>query len=196
MMQSRGLKTLILATTLVPALVISLVLGTYLSTSRQHDLELLLQERAVAAATQLANTARRDLLAGDVAALQELALLALEERGVESVDIFAADGRRIAHAGSHSEGIPAPQLGAQRTLLETDTALRLAQPVTRPSHFTATLAQPSAEHSAPLGWVAVEYSQQAYLLENYQSLFVGGLIMLLAPWRCSPRSAGSARSAC
>jgi two-component system sensor histidine kinase BarA len=180
MMQSRGLKTLILATTLVPALMIALVLGTYLSTSRQHDLELLLHERAVAGATQLANAARRDLLAGDTGALQELALLALEERGVESIDFFGADGSLLAHAGSPAEGAQELELGPQRSLVESKTTLRLAQPVARPNRFTATLAPPAADNAAPLGWVAVEYSQQAYLLENYQALFIGGLIMLLA----------------
>jgi two-component system sensor histidine kinase BarA len=180
MMQSRGLKTLILATTLVPALLIALVLGTYLSTSRQHDLELLLRERAVACATQLANAARRDLQAGDNIALQELALLALEERGVESIDIFDAGGQRLAHAGSRADAALELQLTRQRSLVESNTALRLAQPVTLPNKFTATLAPPAADNLAPVGWVVVEYSRQAYLLENYQALFVGGLIMLLA----------------
>jgi two-component system, NarL family, sensor histidine kinase BarA len=182
MMQSRGLKTLILATTLVPSLLIAVVLGTYLSTSRQHDLELLLRERAQACATQLANVARRDLLAQDKAALQELALLALEERGVESIDIFNAHAQRLAHAGPQRESAVtmAAQLSNQRTTTKFETTLRLAQPVTSPNNFTSTLGSRTADNAAPIGWVVVEYSQQAYLLENYQTLFVGGLIMLLA----------------
>jgi two-component system sensor histidine kinase BarA len=182
MMQSRGLKTLILATTLVPSLLIALVLGTYLSTSRQHDLELLLRERAQACATQLANTARRDIAARNTTALQELALLALEERGVESIDIFDEHGRRLAHAGPQRESLPATplQLSAKRTFTKFETTLRLAQPITSPSNFTSTQRLPAPASLAPIGWVVVEYSQQAYLLENYQTLFVGGLIMLLA----------------
>src|SRR6185312_8134138 len=98
-MQNRGLKTLIISTALVPSLLIAIALGSYLSHSRLQDLDRLLEQRGHATALQLANAARVSLQNHDVAALQQLASLALEEPGVDAVTIFDAERHPLAHAG-------------------------------------------------------------------------------------------------
>ena len=94
-----GLKTLILATALVPSLLIALALGIYLSSSRLDDLHTLLRERGEATSTQLALVSRRALDTTDRGELQQLAALALEEPGVRAVAFFDATRAPLVHAG-------------------------------------------------------------------------------------------------
>ena len=66
-MRSRGLKTLIIATALLPSLLIAIALGFYLSHSRLQDVDRLLTQRGHATALQLANAARRSLSTNETA---------------------------------------------------------------------------------------------------------------------------------
>ena len=179
-MQNRGLKTLILTTALTPSLLIALALGTYFNKSRVDDIHQLLQQRSHATALQLANAARRALREDDHDALQELSSVALEEPGVNAIAIFDAARRRRAQAGP----LPVEALTAMLTphgaTRETATELRVSMPVLSPDAYTSARVSSSADSGAPLGWVVVEYSLSPYQVDTYQSLFVGGLIVVLA----------------
>lgn len=179
-MQNRGLKTLILTTALTPSLLIALALGTYFNKSRVDDIHHLLQERSHATALQLANAARRALHEDDNDALQELSSVALEEPGVNAVAIFDAEQHLRAQAGPLPADAFAATLTAHSVASETDAELRISMPVLPPNAFTSALKRSTASNAAPLGWVVVEYSRAPYQVDTYQSLFVGGLIVVLA----------------
>jgi len=178
-MQNRGLKTLIISTALIPSLLIALALGIYLNACRLQDLNTLLRERGRAAVTQLAVAARAPLKGRDPASLQELAALALEERGVRAVNIYDEGRRLVAHAGPLMPAFPQVQLGATHVEITLEEEMRFLQPVLPAADFSAT-AGDAGGADAPFGWVAVEYSRQPYLLQSYHSLVIGGLIITLA----------------
>jgi two-component system sensor histidine kinase BarA len=181
-MQNRGLKTLILTTALTPSLIIALALGTYFNKSRSDDINQLLLERSRATALQMANVARSALRSNDVDILQEMSSLALEEPGVNAVAIFDGERRMRAHAGPPlvTTEIEIAALMPRSTLAETSAALRINMPVLPNNAFTGAFKNNSANDSAPLGWVVVEYSRSPYQVDTYQSLFIGGLIVVLA----------------
>ncbi len=178
-MRSRGLKTLIIATALLPSLLIAIALGFYLSHSRLQDVDRLLTQRGHATALQLANAARRSLSANDNAALQQLAALALEEPGVESVTVFDSRHQPRAHSGRQLS-MPLPSHFSHRSeSAEMAETLRFVQPILPIEHFTATFNAATADF-APDGWVMVDYSRQPYLIETYRLLFISGCIVVLA----------------
>ena len=182
-MQNRGLKTLIISTALVPSLLIAIALGSYLSHSRLKDLDRLLEQRGHATALQLANAARVSLQNQDVAALQQLASLALEEPGVDAVTIFDAERHPLAHAGPQLQNA-AIDFSISNYSEQAET-LRFVQPLLVPGNFTATInngapVNDAIRSTAPTGWIVVDYSRQPYLLETYRSLFISGCIVALA----------------
>jgi two-component system sensor histidine kinase BarA len=188
-MQNRGLKTLILTTALTPSLLIALALGLHFNKSRVDDINALLLQRSSATALQLANVARAALRNGDGATLQEISSLALEESGVNAVAILGTDREIRAHAGPLLNSAELDTLlTSRRALNETDTALRIGLPILPNNAFTSAFANNAGAganitnnaNAAPLGWVVVEYSRAPYQVDTYQSLFVGGLIVVLA----------------
>ncbi len=184
-MQNRDLKLLVIATALIPSLLITIGLGLYLGSARGHDIERLLQERGSAAAQQLAVAMRAPLEQADAALLQELAALALEERGVRAAALFAADGSVLGHAGPRLRELDTAELDTARTVRRLDDHLRFVQPVYPADYYAVSLgarpddATATARHE-PLGWVALEYSRHPYELQRYESMLVAGLLTLLA----------------
>lgn len=198
-MFDRGLKTLVITIALAPSLLIALVLGTYLSISRLQDIDELVQERGIAATIQLAAAARPLLNANNNNAsraqqtLQELAELALEERGVRAVSVIDANGRTLAHAGPHlqSQGAARSGLSAQYSfgsieqfiqpiLPRTQYTTGINTDATSSSGLDSETALSGRSPTAPLGWIALDYSRQYSLLSRYRSLLVGALIISLA----------------
>ncbi len=188
-MFDRGLKTLVINTALVPSLIVALGLGAVLSLSRLQDIDELARERGAAAAMQLAVAARPMLRANapmqaDLQAyLQEMAALALEERGVRAVSIYNANGRAIAHAGPQLVQ-PLAQLPGTMTRRSLSTVEQFIQPVLPASQYTAsfdteTTGTPSLV-SAPLGWITLEYSRQHQWLSRYRTVLIGLLVAALA----------------
>jgi two-component system sensor histidine kinase BarA len=178
-MLDRGLNTLIVATALIPSLVIALVLGIWLNASRLQDLEALASERGIAATTQLAVAARAALTGEhiDRRTLQELAALALEERGVRAISFYNRAGRELAHAGPRLQR--PPHLLPQAARSETG---QFVQPVLPPQRYTAGIgtASVTADMQQPLGWVVMEYSGPHQTLSRYRSLLFGALIITIA----------------
>lgn len=173
-----GLKTLILATALVPSLLIALALGIYLSSSRLDDLHTLLRERGDATSTQLALVARRALDGADRGELQQLAALTLEEPGVRAVAFFDAARAPLVHAGPQLPALMPSALTERPQRLELDQLVRFVQPIQPAGHFTSALT--GAADATPLGWVAVDYSRDPYVIRGHRSVFIGGLIIILA----------------
>jgi len=178
-MRNRGLKTLIISTALIPSLLIALALGFYINASRLQDLSTLLNERGKAASTQLAAAARPALRSHDMNTLQELAALGLEESGVRSITLLDGDRHPVAHAGPQMQDFGIDALDRNDALISRAGEMRFVQPVLPASDFSIATATPGAD-DAPLGWVAIEYSRQPYLLQSYHSLLIGGLIVTVA----------------
>ncbi|MET0379023.1 MAG: ATP-binding protein [Spongiibacteraceae bacterium] len=191
-MFDRGLKTLVINTALLPSLIVALGLGTFLSISRLQDIDELARERGAAAAMQLA-VAARPMLRTDVAQmraglqadlqadLQEIAALALEERGVRAVSIYDGAGRAIAHAGPQLQQ-PLAQLPTAMTLRPLNTVEQFIQPVLPASQYTASFDATDKPPAAatPLGWITLEYSRQHQWLSRYRTVLIGSLVAALA----------------
>ena len=182
-MQNRDLKLLIIATALIPSLLIAIGLGSYLGSARARDIDRLLQERGAAATAQLAIAARAPLQQTDTALLQELAALALEERGERAAALFGADGLLQVQAGPHLRQFSRDELQPTLAVQPLDDDVRFVQPIFPAAHFTAAYSRALPQTSGddrPLGWIALEYSRHPYELQRYQSLLVAGLLTLLA----------------
>src|SRR5690606_16268955 len=176
-MHNRGLKALILTTALAPSLLIALALGIYFNNSRVDDIDNLLEQRSRATALQLANVARLSLRGGDTSTLQEITALALEEPGINSIAIFDARQRSIAHAGPLLSGGRLPPMTAVESYDRDAATLRVSMPILPASAFTGAFDEGAEKASAPLGWVAIEYSRAPYQVDAYQSLFFGSMIV-------------------
>jgi two-component system sensor histidine kinase BarA len=77
-------------------------------------------------------------------------------------------------------GLAAAELNAGASGAERDEILRFVQPVLPASHYTVAAAGAGADSEVPLGWVAIEYSRQPYIIQSYRALLVGSLIITLA----------------
>jgi two-component system, NarL family, sensor histidine kinase BarA len=179
-MQNRSLKTLVIATTLTPSLIVALALGLYLGHSRLEDLERLLHDRGNASSVQLANAARQGILNADERTLQNVVALALEEPGVTAVALYDRERRLIKRVGPQLSEIELSNLTTRNLTITFAQALRFIAPINSLNDFTATLSELDASDPAPLGWIVVDYSREPNLVETYRSLFVTGLIVALA----------------
>ncbi len=179
-MQNRSLKTLIIATTLTPSLIVALALGIYLGHSRLQDLDRLLHDRGEASSVQLANAARQGIQSGDERTLQNIVALALEEPGVSAVALYDRERRLIKRVGPQLHDVESRDLTARHQTIAFEQTLRFVAPINSLNDFTATLSQLDADDPAPLGWVVIDYSREPNLVETYRSLFVTGLIVALA----------------
>src|SRR5690606_36788278 len=122
---------------------------------------------------QLAVAVRPLLVDGHRGELQEMAALALEERGVRAVTIHDALGRAVAHAGPRLQ-TPLAQLPAEAVQRPLDAVEQFIQPVLPASQYTTSLTSASAPvSSAPLGWITLEYSRQHQWLSRYRTVLIG-----------------------
>lgn len=179
-MQNRSLKTLIIATTLTPSLIVALALGLYLGHSRLQDIERLLHDRGNASSVQLANAARQGILSADARTLQNVVALALEEPGVASVALYDRERHLLKRVGPQLHIVEPRNLSSRPLTIAFEQTLRFIAPINSLNDFTATLSELDADDPAPLGWVVVDYSREPNLVETYHSLFVTGLIVALA----------------
>ncbi len=192
-MQNRNLKTLIIATTLTPSLIVALALSIYLGHSRLQDIEQLLHDRGKASSVQLANAARQGILSGDARTLQNVVALALEEPGVSTVALYDHERRLLKRVGPQFHSVDLANLTTRAQTVAFEQTLRFIAPINSLSDFTATLAQLDAEDPAPLGWVVIDYSREPNLVETYRSLFVTAVIIALAFFGAAAIAALSSR---
>ena len=163
---------------LLPGLIVSVFLGSYLIAQRINDLDLLLEERGLAIAKQAAPTCEYGVVSGNLGMLQNIANNILEERDLRAISILNKDGKELAHAGpkmieaslGHTE-LKNDQLQLSRT---KDTirikAPIYAQTLTLPDQVDEQFYLQQDVSENLLGWAEIEMSLANTRLAKYQHL--------------------------
>ncbi|WP_221799069.1 response regulator [Oceanobacter mangrovi] len=163
---------------MLPGLLISLVLGVYFISQRFHDLNDLLDQRALAMAKQLAPVCEYGVTIGNSAILQNIANNMLEEPDVRSVSIYNQDMQLLAHSGPRmltDQQSSAQMQRGQMHLIRTSGSVRIRAPILAQNLLISDQVsnQFFAEQSpAPrlLGWAELELSATNTELTRYQHI--------------------------
>ncbi len=183
-MKRISIKTRVFILALIPTLIISLLLGTFLITSRINALE---QEQRIYAFTlinHIINISRNGLYKNDRHALQDIIDILPDERELESVAVFNKKHEVVAYGGATD-----PQALAKVLKFDNNT------PTTHEHSGTLTLVAPvvidnlkiytdndfsqttHTDHKQVVGWVAITLSRSKVILEEYQIVLI--TLMLL-----------------
>lgn len=164
----KSLRFQILALTILPTIIITLLLGVYFAAQRSHNLETFTINRGKTSAEQLSINAQYALSTHNTTALQQLINNTLEESGVRAAGIFSIDKNEMYHAGATFKTKPLfTQLGTHFTT--TDSIYTFYTPIIL-NQFTGQLT-PQTQTTTPLGWVVIEYNANDLLLINSRSLW-------------------------
>ncbi|MGB1092917.1 MAG: hypothetical protein ACPGYX_12395, partial [Oceanobacter sp.] len=142
-MKNLNLQQRVLLLGMLPGVVLSLVLVSYISVNRFDDLDKLLEERTLVHARNLARAAAKDGLLKDQEILSQLVSLTLEESDVRAVSIFDADSPvAMVHAGPRmSDKEIGRATGSFSSLIETSNSIRVRVPIfqlnLKPLHVSA-----------------------------------------------------------
>ncbi|NLY14223.1 MAG: response regulator [Gammaproteobacteria bacterium] len=178
MLTNLGIKGRVLLLTLVPSGLFAIILGSWFSHSQLNDLQQQLLRRGELIINQLSLLSYQPLLHQDREQLFSIAQDALELHDVRSVRFTAAPGVVLAHSGP---SIPAHQLTAEpRPRIDTynDSTLLTLSVFERPLPSQAG-EQNNSDTQQPLGWISLELSHHATLLEGYRSVFVSVALIIL-----------------
>jgi two-component system sensor histidine kinase BarA len=183
-----GIKSRLLFLTLVPAIIISIFLSAYFTSTRLHDLESSLQDRGYAIAARLAPSSEFGMFSGNQDALQQLANRVLHEPEVRSVLFINKHGRILVQAGGKSNFNP-EYLSSKANLhdismTELDDTLIFCTPIILRDvvleDFPIDYPQETLSHTHYdhiVGWVVVEMSRMQTTLKQYQILLMATLIV-------------------
>ena len=163
---TQAVKQRILLMALLPGIIISLVMGSLYLWTRFSELEHLLLEKAQSNSARLATSIDFALTDGDMDQVQELSLLALEDRDVRAISLQDKHGNKIIHAGPRlSTNEDLKKFPTLQTLVSGDESLLVTSPLYSDLNIMA--------------WLRVEYSYAPTNLEKYRSLVFSALLVLL-----------------
>lgn len=174
-----GIRRLILVMGLLPILVLSLALSSYLMVSQIDELRKLMTERAKTSSEQLAVLTEHVLTEGHNNTLAAITSAALEETAVKAIAIYTADLEIITHAGPKSDlSIVTMRPGEKHAQYEyLDDGLLIIQPVFSPSL--------SSQAATPIvGWVVMQFDWRHLKIQQYQTLLVGTVFLVIAFIMC------------
>ncbi len=158
---------------LLPSLMVSTLLGAYLTYSRIEHLEQQLMSEGRMAATYLTATASHALSTGNHAALASIATTAVESPIIAAVAVSDLEGQTLLRSGAreaHNQDALTSYL--LRLFLDSDLPLSLRE---------AVYSDPTADREAPLlGWVTVDLTVTPLAAQQAGTLAAGTLAMLIA----------------
>ncbi|WXL24352.1 response regulator [Ectopseudomonas mendocina] len=161
--------------TLLPATILTLVLGGYFTWIQWSGLHDQLLQRGQLITQQLAPLSAQALNTNNSQVLQRIANQALEQPDVRSVSFFNASRNLLAHSGPRMLS-PLP---AQSSILAQSSgqeSSRFLMPVYQ-HHLNLTSEIPEAPNNPPLGWVELELSHTNTLVSGYRSLLTSMLLI-------------------
>ncbi len=161
-MKRWGIRARVLFLALLPSIMILLTLAGYFTYARIAEVDVLLAQRGVSLARQLAPGTEFALFAGDAATLERLAQAAAREADVATVTISDAGGHVLAHAGA-----PEP--------LEETAVARFTQPVLATRLDASDFPEQAGPGSAPVkvGDITVVMSRVSAQAHQRDLLLVG-----------------------
>jgi len=125
-----GIQTRILLLALAPAVAVAGALSVYFVLALLSDLDRDLRDRGLGLARQLAAIAEYSTYSGDRQTLGSVALAALEEAHVNSVEVYDQEGEALAASGALPAPLsPLPSLTQSDVIHEDEDHLRIAAPV-------------------------------------------------------------------
>lgn len=178
MLSNIGIKGRILLLTLLPSGIFAIILGGWFSYSQLNDLQQQLLSRGELILSQLALQSHGFILTADKVQLTRLAQETIDLTDVRSVRITDASGDVLVHMGPSAleNSNIQPQL---LTVHSKSSSSQLTLPIcTRPDLLTASI-DPSSNDQKPIGWISLEMSHHASLLEGYRSVFVSSLMIIM-----------------
>ena len=178
MLSNIGIKGRILLLTLLPSGLFAIILGGWFSYSQLNDLQQQLLSRGELILNQLALQSHGFILTADKTQLSRLAQDTIDLSDVRSVRFTDASGEVLVHMGPSAleNSNIQPQLLTIHSRVESS---QLTLPIcTRPDLLTTSI-DPSSNDQKPIGWISLEMSHHASLLEGYRSVFVSSLMILM-----------------
>lgn len=167
-MKNWGIQTRILLLALAPAVAIACALTIYFVLALLSDLDRDLRDRGLGLARQLAAIAEYSAYSGDRETLNGVALAALEEIRVSSVEVYDPEGEALAASGALPPPLSLlPPADDTVVIEENEDHLRMSAPIVRhrlevqDPFLLAPVQRPPRDDSALLGWVVVEVSRQS-----------------------------------
>ncbi len=177
MLTNFGIKGRILLLTLLPSGLFAIILGSWFSYSQLNDLQQQLLRRGELILNQLSLLSYEPLQANNNEQLQQIAQDAINLSDVRSIRFTAAMGTVLAHAGpSMPELLSAHPL--QLTVHTHSASSQLTLPVFKRLPAATETVEPSLVQQ-PIGWINLELSHHATLLEGYRSVFVSTILITL-----------------
>lgn len=178
MLTNLGIKGRVLLLTLVPSGMFAGLLGAWFSYSQLNDLEQQLLQRGELILNQLAQASAESLAQGKNEQLMRIAQDAIEFKDVRSIRIVAAPDRVIVHNGP-SMRLQDFSAISTLTTLSTEASSQLITPLYPPAASSAEGALADSKLQSPMGWISLELSHHASLLEGYRSVFITISIILI-----------------
>ena len=178
MLTNLGIKGRVLLLTLVPSGVFAGLLGAWFSYSQLNDLQQQLLQRGELILNQLAQASAESLAQGKNEQLMRIAQDAIEFKDVRSIRIVAAPDRVIVHNGP-SMRLQDFSAISTLTTLSTEASSQLITPLYPPAASSAEGALADSKLQSPMGWISLELSHHASLLEGYRSVFITISIILI-----------------
>ncbi|HKM37541.1 MAG TPA: ATP-binding protein [Thiopseudomonas sp.] len=178
MLTNLGIKGRVLLLTLLPSGIFAAVLGTWFSHSQLNNLQDQLMRRGELILNQISLLSYEPILAGDYEKLAQIAQNTIDLSDIRSVRFTDLGGNVLVHAGPSTPEHDAIQ-PLQLTIHSKDTSSQLTLPICiRPD----LPVEPSELHNSieePIGWISLEMSHHATLLEGYRNVFFNSLWIII-----------------
>jgi len=167
---------------LIPTLVISLLLGTYVVISRIGDAKAQLNHYGEVLLSHIVRTSRNGVMKNDRQILQEITNLALEEKDLQSIAFFGPDHELLAYSGSdeplsldYSKRIVFDQ--DNPAIVESSDSVTFTAPIivddlklANNDSLFSHKNNKAAAHKKIIGWVVLTLSKTHTLLQEYQAI--------------------------
>ena len=178
-MKKISIRTRVFIIALLPTIIISLLLGTYIISSRINDAEKELYLYGHAILGHIVRTSRHKILQNDLQMLHDITNLVLEEKELQSITFFGPHHELLAYSGIDDQLSPEFLKNItfndeKSSLIETKETITLIAPVIindlNLSNHSKYMTGNS--HKKLIGWVAVSLSRTNTLLKEYQVIII------------------------
>lgn len=178
MLTKLHIKGRVLLLTLLPSAIFAIVLGSWFGYSQINDAQQQLLRRGELILNQVALLSLAPMQSKDLPHLMRIAQDTIDLNDVRSIRFTAADGTVLLHSGpSMSKALTTTPL--QLTVHSHESISQLSQPVCRNPNIPVEPEQLSNPDLEPIGWVSLEMSHHATLLDSYRTVFFISLLIML-----------------
>ncbi len=178
-MKGLSIQTRVFLITLIPTLIISFLLGSYIIGSRINDAELELNLYGQTILSHIVRISGTGILKNDRHLLQEITNLVLEEKDLQSITFFGPNHEVLAYSGSDdpmsAEFLKNVNFNQKESkIIKGKETITLTAPViindlnliNHPTHRS------DGTHKKLVGWVTVSLSRTTTFLKEYQDILI------------------------